>query len=113
MAFDKDKIVAALAGKVGRGVAEAAVEYLPALQRLGMAELTALAALLAEGDYDAAKAALHAKMTPDELATEKEHLAGLAELMAHDNAEARKFGLAIVGGVLKAAFGVLLSAAAF
>ena len=113
MALDKEALINELAGKVGRGVAEAAVEYLPTLQDMTLAELTALATLLAEGNYDAARNAIYDRMTAEELAADKERLAKVAELMAHDSYEAKQWGLGLIGGILKAALTALLSAAAF
>lgn len=109
VAIDMDDLVEQL----GVAVSEASLVYLPALQRMAMDELTALARELAEGRTDEAHSRLHAAMTPDELAGEKEQLADLAELMAADNARARRLGQEIMGAVVRGAFWALLASAGF
>jgi hypothetical protein len=100
-----------LADQFGRGIADVAVIYVPAIKRLAMKELLAFANLLNEKKYDEAKKVFLALMTAEELAAEKAKLADLAVQMANDNYEKRQMAQAIFGAILKAALGVLLSAA--
>ena len=102
-----------LALEVGHGVAEGAAVYIAPIKRMALKELTAFAVLLAEDRNDAAKEAVYAKMTAQELTAEKEVLADLAVMMADDNARKRAIATAIVGVMLKAALSALLGAVVF
>lgn len=100
-----------LAAQLGIALAEQATLYLPALKRLAWDELMAFVRLLAERNRDEAYALVSAKMTPEELVTEKEALAKLAELRATARAEATAMANAIALAVLRAALTTLLAGA--
>jgi hypothetical protein len=86
------------------GIVDAADLYLPAMGRLGLQEMFALAELVdAKRSFEAMKA-VRATMTADELTAEKSKLADLAEKMAADNADALSLGRAITLAILKTAF---------
>ena len=102
-----------LAQQVGVGLASAATVYEPAIKRMAIRELTAFADMLADKQYDQAKAAIHAEMTAEELAEEKEALADAAVMMADENSEKRRMAVAIVGAALKAALSAVLCAGLF
>ena len=100
-----------LAAQFGAGLAEGAQLYLPAIARMGLDEFIALATLVAEKKNDEAKTKVHAAMTPEEMAAEKNALTKLAVLMADTNAEKRAIGSAILSGFIKVAIAALLAVA--
>jgi len=106
-----ESLTGALAKLVGVGLAEAAAAYLPALKRMAWDELVALVDLITRRRYDEAKAMVHDQMTAQELADEKELLAGVAAGMADDNAERRAVFAALGMAALKAGLTALLGAA--
>jgi AICAR transformylase/IMP cyclohydrolase PurH len=72
---------AELLTQLGATMAPALTIYGPALARMAGEEFTAWKALVDQLDYDAAKHALHSRMTLDEMAAEKEALTPMFQAM--------------------------------
>ena len=106
----KQKLIAA---GFPQALVEEAEVYAPAIARMAFAELTALAALIADKLTEKAQEAIRAKMSLDELAAEKTRLADLTVLMANNHAERLAAGNAILMALLKVAFAVAIGAAGF
>ena len=90
------------------GVVDAAQLYGPAIGRMALAELVALAQMIADRLTEEAQAAVREKMSMDELAAEREKLADLAVLMANKRAESIAMGRDILLAILKVAFTMAL-----
>jgi hypothetical protein len=84
--------------------------YAPAIARMALAEFAALVEMLNAGKHAEAQAAVRAKMTPEELAAEKETLTPLFAKMARDQADALDLGGMILMAALKAAAAISLAA---
>ena len=108
-AFD----LAELAAKVGKAVAELAVPRLPALKRMGVAELAAVWREVRADEYDKATKLIHDAMTAPEMADEKHVLTVAAQAMANDQAESDAFLKVLGVAATRAALGYLLAAAGF
>ena len=77
--------------------------YGPAIARMAVVEIAALVEMLNHKRNAEAQAAVRAKMTPEELADEKESLTPLFQQMASDQADALDLGKTLLIAGLKAA----------
>jgi hypothetical protein len=92
-----------LAKQFGLAVAQSAVIYAPAIQKMTMAELIAFGNLLNQKRSNKAYMTLAAKMTVEELASEKVALAELVRMRADESASAQAMAKAILTAILQAA----------
>jgi len=94
-----------------------AVAYAPAVIRIvndnANADINALYAKLTGASAPAALDTIHAAMTLDELATEKELLATMTAKMAQDSYDARQIGQQVLKAALTAGISLALTAAGF
>ena len=105
-----DKTLAALRKLFPQAAIDVGATYGPPVARMALAEFAALVEMLnARKDADA-QAAVRAKMTADELATEKESLTPLFAKMASDQADALDLGRMILIAGLKAAAAIAMGA---
>jgi len=102
-----------LAAGFPQALVDEADVYAPAIARMAFAELTALAALIADKLTEKAQEAIREKMTVEELADEKTRLADLTVLMANKHADRLAAGNAILMALLAVAFKVALGACGF
>ena len=90
------------------GVVDAAELYAPAIGKMALDELVALAQLIVAKKYKEAQLEVRRKMSAQELADEKTKLADLAVLMAQENSDGWKVATSIVGVIMKAALSAAL-----
>jgi hypothetical protein len=87
--------------------------YGPAIARMALTEFAALVEMLNNRKQADAQAAVRAKMTPEELAAEKETLTPLFAQMASDQADALDLGKTLLVAGLKAAAVLAMGAGLF
>jgi len=99
-----------LSTTVGVGIAESTIVYLPSIMRLGTKELASWIDLVFnQKKYQEALDQLHAIMTPQELADEKDQLATMTAMVADSNAEKWSIAHAFWDTIFKACITVLFS----
>ena len=102
-----------LAKRLGAGISQAVLLYLPVLKTMAMKELAAVAVALDRERYDDAMKIVLDAMTAADLARQKKLLATRAAEMADERAKQGHFVTELTGAILKAAMNVLFAAAVF
>ena len=105
-----DKTLAALQKLFPQAAIDVGTMYGPAVARMALAEFAALVEMLNNKRAADAQAAVRAKMTPEELAAEKESLTPLFAKMACDQADALDLGKSLLIAGLKAAATIAMGA---
>ena len=97
------KIMIALQKLFPQAAIDVGTVYGPAIARMALAEFAALVEMLNGKKQAEAQVAVRARMTPEELAAEKESLTPLFQRMASDQADALDLGRTLLVAGLKAA----------